>query len=127
MMILKKQNWWIYLILNIVTGGLYSLSLARKLNLYDSDAWYSDYKNWMLGVFMFFFPIFIMFGIFVIQMNCKVAATLNVPGREIYNLPYSWILCVVVPIIGWALLIVMYIYITIWSSIMIYKNDLTNK
>ena len=66
---------------------------------------------------MFIFPVIIMFIIFVIQINCKLAFRLSVAGDKIYNLPYSWILCIVVPIIGWALLIVMYLYIIIWSNI----------
>lgn len=126
MNLLKKQNWWLYLILTVLTGGLFSLYIARKLNLYDEDAWYNDYKNWMIGVFLFILPIIVMFVIFIIQMNCKVAQTLNVPGSEIYSLPYSWILCVVVPVIGWTLLLVMYIYIIIWSSVMISKGNIEN-
>lgn len=120
---LQSKNWWLYLIFSIVSGGLFSLYIAYQLDLYDEDAWYSNYKNWVIGVYLFIFPIFIMFVIFVIQMNCKVAATLHVPGSTIYNQPYSWILCIVVPVVGWALFLVMYIYIILWSSIMIYRNN----
>lgn len=115
-----------YMILTILTGGLFTLYIAHQANLYDEDAWYSDYKNWMLGVFLFCVPILPMLIIFVIQINCKVAATLHVPGSEIYNLPYSWILCVIIPIIGWALLLVMYIYIVIWSNVKRIQNKYQN-
>lgn len=116
----------IYLILTILTGGIFTLYIAYQLNLYDEDAWYSDYKKWMLGVFLFIIPILPMFIIFVIQINCKVAAHLNVPGSEIYNLPYSWILCVIVPVIGWSLFLVMYIYVVIWSNVKRIQNKYQN-
>ncbi|MEI3499581.1 MAG: hypothetical protein V8Q71_03730 [Bacilli bacterium] len=38
-------------------------------------------------------------------------------------MPYSWILCLVVPIVGWTLLIVMLIYIYVWPIVMIYKGE----
>lgn len=124
MKVLQSKNWWLYLILSIITGGIFSLYVAHKLELYDEDAWYSNYKNWVLGVYLCIFPVVIMFIIFVIQINCKVASTLYVPGSNIYNQPYSWILCIVVPVVGWTLLLVMYVYIIIWSSVMIYHDKL---
>ena len=45
------------------------------------------------------------------KLNKKIEETakkLNVPGDEIYMTPYSWILCIIIPIIGWILLLVMY-------------------
>ena len=114
---LENKKWFLYFILSILTCGIFSLYTAHKLDLYDENAWYSNYKNWVIGVYMFIFPVIIMFIIFVIQINCKLAFRLSVAGDKIYNLPYSWILCIVVPIIGWALLIVMYLYIIIWSNI----------
>ena len=123
MNLLKKRNWWIYLLLTIITLGLYNLVLANHLDVYEEEAWYQDWRYWFFGGLCFVFPIIIMSLIFVIQITCQVASRLNVPGSDIYNIPYSWILCIIVPIIGWSLIIVMLLYILLWIVVMLAKGE----
>ena len=47
---------------------------------------------------------------------------LNVPGCEIYATPYSWILCLIVPVLGWILLAVMLIYLNVWIVSYLYQG-----
>ncbi len=125
----KKENWWLCLFLNLITGGIFYLFLAKYLNLYDKDAWYMNKWYWILAFVCLVFPIFIMFTIFVIEMNCKVASTLKVSGDNIYNISYTWIIMIIIPFIGWALFIVMYLYVFIMPIIKIkqgYALELIN-
>ncbi|MDD3453066.1 MAG: hypothetical protein PHN42_02150 [Bacilli bacterium] len=119
MSLLKKENWFICFILMIISQGTFIFVLAYLMRLYDKKAWYYNYKYWMLGIMCLFFPALIMLIIFMIQMTCKVAASLDVPGKELYNTPYTWIVCLIVPIVGWVLFIVMLLYIIIWPFIML--------
>ena len=64
-----------------------------------------------------------MIYVFYIQILCEVAYKLNVPGKEIFLTPYSWIICLIVPIIGWILLIVMFLYLEIWTIVMLYRGS----
>ena len=119
MSIIKQKNWFISLIFMITVPYLYILLLAYMLDLYDENAWYSKWQYWALGSICLIFPALIMFVIFELQMLVKIAHKLSVPGDEIYNTPYSWIICLIVPVIGWILLSVMIIYLCIWIAIMI--------
>lgn len=116
---LKKKNWFIILLLNILTLGLFNFVLAFKLNLYDEEAWYNKWQYWFCASLCLIFPVFIMFIVFLIQMTAKVANKLKVDGDSIYNSPYSWILCIIVPFVGWALLFTMFIYLLVFISISI--------
>ena len=116
---IKKENWWFYLLLNVVTFGLFYLVLAKSLNCFNKDAWYMKWQYWVFGSLCLIFPVFLMLMVFVIQMNCAVAAKLNVSGSNIYNAPYSWIICFIVPVFGWTLLIIMYLYVFIFPIIKI--------
>ncbi len=111
---LKKENAIIYLFLNILTFGLYTFYIAYKLELYDKDAWYSRWYYWALSFILGIIPGLVMFLVFSIKMGCLVSEKLNVPGKEIYTLPYSWIICLIVPILGWTLFVILYIYVHIW-------------
>ena len=53
----------------------------------------------------------------------EVAKKLNVPGSQIYALPYAWIICIIVPVVGWVLLIVMFIYLLVWPVVMLYRGE----
>jgi hypothetical protein len=64
-----------------------------------------------------------MLMIFLIQINCAVAAKLNVSGEKIYNTPYTWIVLFIIPVIGWALLIIMSLYIYIWPNIKLAQKE----
>lgn len=109
--LLKRENWWLCLILNILTGGIFYIILAKMMNLFDKDAWYMNKWYWIFGTLCLIFPVFIMLIVFMIQMNAKVAANLGLSGSNIYNTPYTWILFIIIPVIGWVLNIVMYLYI----------------
>lgn len=123
MSLLKKQNWCICLILQIITCGLFTFVLAYHLKVYNEDAWYQNWRYWFFAGLCFVAPIVVVALVFTVQITCEVAAKLNVPGKEIYNTPYSWIVCIIVPVIGWVLLIVMHIYIILWSIVMLAKGS----
>lgn len=110
----KKENAVIYLILNILTFGLYTFYIAYKLDLYDKDAWYSRWYYWVLGFMFGIIPGLVMLLVFSIKMGCLVSEKLNVPGKEIYSFPYPWIVCLIVPILGWTLFVILYVYVHIW-------------
>lgn len=114
MKILKKENWWIWLSLMFFSGGSDIFSLGALLDCYDKNSWYANGKNWLLGFLCFIFPGLIMIIIFHIQILCLTAAKLDVKGKEIYLSPYIWLLCIIVPILGWILAIVMFIYLHIY-------------
>lgn len=126
MKILKKENWWVWLLLLIFTNGTSNLLLGALLDVYDKNAWYAKWENWLIGFICFIFPVFIMATIFIIQITTQVAAKCNVPGSELYLSPYIWLLLIIIPILGWILLSVMLIYITIWPVIMIRRGELEN-
>ena len=92
------------------------------MNLYDKDAWYMNKWYWIFGGVCLIFPIFVMLIVFSIQMNAKVATNLKVSGSSIYNTPYTWIVFVIVPVIGWIFLLVMLIYIIILPNIKLAKG-----
>lgn len=165
MNLLKKENWWVWLILAFLSGGTSILVLGALLNVYHKDTWYYRWvkkapKIVIIG-FAFLFgiatlastfvlpyvsisslemldPTFasvasillflylvieITIVIFQIQIACEVNAKLKTPGNEIYLSPYIWILGLVIPIIGWILLIVMILYLQIWYLVMLYRGE----
>lgn len=123
MVFLKKENWVLSLIMTILSEGLFSIVLGYFLKVFKKDAWYTKWQYWLIGALSLLFPVFIMLMIFTIQISCEVAKKLNVPGAKIYTSVYAWILCLIVPIVGWALLIVMTVYIMIWPVVMIYRGE----
>ncbi len=123
MKILKQENWWIWLLLFIFSSGTSTLVLGALLDVYDKNAWYAKWYYWLIAFLCLFFPLIIMIYVFYIQILCEVAYKLNVPGKEIFLTPYSWIICLIVPIIGWILLIVMFLYLEIWTIVMLYRGS----
>lgn len=121
--LLKKENWGICLFLNIVTGGLFYFVLAYFMECYSKEAWYAKWQYWVFGTLCLIFPAFIMLMVFAIQINCAVAAKLNVPGEKIYNTPYTWIVLFIIPVLGWTLLIIMSIYLYIWPNVNLAKGN----
>ncbi len=119
---LKKNNWWLCLIINILTCGIFYIVLAKFMNLFDKDAWYMNKWYWIFGTLCLIFPAFLMLIIFSIQMNCKVANALDVSGSNIYNIPYTWILLIIVPILGWVLLIILLLYILIMPNVKLFQG-----
>ncbi len=119
----KKNNWWLCLFLNVISFGLFYIVLANYLNLFDKDAWYMNKWYWIFGLLCLVFPAFIMLIVFSIQMNCKISAKFEISGSTIYNIPYSWILFIIIPIIGWVLFIIMYLYLFVMFHIKLYKGE----
>ena len=114
---LKKKNWFIVLILNVLTLGLFNFALAFKLDLYKEDEWYNKWQYWFFASLCLIIPVFVLLIIFLIEMIVRIAVKLKVDGENIYASPYSWIICVIVPVIGWALLITMLLYIMIFTVV----------
>lgn len=123
MKILKQENWWIWLLLFFFSGGTSTIVLGALLDVYDKNAWYAKWYYWVLGFVCFIFPFYIMMTVFMITITTKVSAKLDVPGSELYLSPYVWILCLIIPFIGWTLLFIMYLYITIWNIVMLYRGS----
>lgn len=109
--LLKKENWIINLVMCIFTLGGYIVIPASLLNLYEKDEWYSNLKYWICGLIMLVFPIIIMLFVLAIQMTVKVAKLCKIDGENIYGNVYVWIILLIIPIIGWILFIVIYIYL----------------
>ncbi len=123
MSLLKKENWIVDLLLMIITQGYFHLILAYYLKVYQKNAWYMKWQYWAGAALACVFPLALMSVVFVVQISCSVCDKLNVPGREIYMNPYAWILCLIVPIIGWSILIVMLIHIIFYPIVMIYRGE----
>lgn len=121
---LKKENWFIYFIMMIFTFGGYIIIPASQLRLFQKDKWYSNYKYWLFGALALFLPVFIMLVVLVIEMTTEVALKLKVDGSDIYGNPYIWIGLLIVPVIGWVLFLVMYIYLHFYIVINIKKGVL---
>jgi hypothetical protein len=113
MTLLKKENWFVWVILSIITQGASTFALAAIMEVFDKDAWYAKWQYWVIGVLMLFAPALIMILIFSTEILCKTAEKLEVSGKEIYASPYIWILLFVIPVFGWILLLVMYFYLEI--------------
>lgn len=122
MKILKKENWWVWLLLTIFSSGTSTIVLGALLDVYDKNAWYAKWKNWLIGALCLFFPAVIMGYIFIIEITCKTACKLGVKGSEYYLSPYVWLLLLIIPIIGWSLLIVILIYLEIWTIVALYNG-----
>lgn len=123
MSLLKRENWFVYCIVTFFTSGLYTFALAYDLGLYEKGAWYTKWYNWVLGVILFIYPAILMFLILQIKLQIEVCKKLNVKGSCVYGLPYTWILCLIVPILGWSIFLVMLLHITYYPAVMIHKGE----
>lgn len=167
MKLLEKENWWIWLILAILSGGSSVLVLGVLLDVYDEEAWYArpfkkmskgigiallialavvallpslifsftftadipivhSFNVLIIALFLFYIILAGLIMVFQIQILVQVNAKLGTPGSEIYLSPYIWILGLIIPIIGWILLVVMYLYLQIWYLVMLYRGSETN-
>jgi len=122
MKILKKENWWIWLLLLLFSSGSSTIVLGALLDVYDKDAWYANKWNWIIAALCLLFPLMIMIIVFNLQITCQAAAKLGVKGSEYYLSPYVWLLLLIVPIIGWTLLIVLILYLEIWTLLALYQG-----
>lgn len=123
MNLLKKENWWVWLLLMLTAGSIGTIVLGALLDVYDKNAWYAKWKNWVIGLVLFIFPAMIMLTIFSIQISVLVAMKLNVQGKEIYGTPYIWILCIIVPIIGWLSMGAMMLWINVNILVSLYNGE----
>lgn len=123
MKILKKENWWVWLLLTLFSQGSSTLVLGALLDVYNKEAWYAKWQYWAIAVLCFLFPASIMLGVFSVEILCLTAAKLDVPGKEIYLSPYIWIIGVIIPIIGWACLTAGLIYLEIYTLVALYKGN----
>lgn len=124
MSLIKKENWWIWLLLFLFTFGTENIVLASILNLYKKDAWYTKWYYWVIASLCLLFPFFIMILVFEIESTVLVSKRLNISGSEIYGTPYTWILCLIVPVIGWALFFILFFYLNIEILIQLKKGIL---
>ncbi len=122
MNILKRENWWIWLIASLLGNNVTPLILGAIMKLYKKNAWYANWRNWVIGAVCFIFPAIIMIYVFMIQMTCLVAAKLEVKGSEYYLSPYIWIILLIIPIVGWLAMVVLYLYLTIATIVALYKG-----
>ena len=123
MSLLQKKNWPIIILLGIVTNFIFIFLVAYMLDLYDKKAWYMKWQYWVIAGLCLFFPVLLLAVVLEIHMLCKVASKLNIPGSEIYYTPYTWILCIIVPVVGWIMLLVMFIYLNTWIIIKLCKGE----
>lgn len=113
-MILKRENWLWCLFLDVITLGLFTFYIAKVLDVYDENEWYSNISYWIIGFLFGIIPAIVMFILFFIQIGCKTSQKLSVPFDNYYTYPYIWLLLFIVPIVGWALFIVLFIYVHFW-------------
>lgn len=112
MNLLKKENWWVWLILLLFSSGASQIVLGAILELFDKNAWYTKWYIWVIGLILVI-PFCVMVYAFYIEITCKTAAKLNVKGSEYYLSPYIWIILLIIPIIGWIAFVILYLYINI--------------
>ena len=121
MNILKKENWWIWLLLFLFSGGASTIVLGALLNLYNKNEWYAKLKFWITGLILII-PFSIMVTVFNLEITSKTAAKLEVKGSEYYLSPYIWIILLIIPVIGWILFVLLILYLNINILINLYKG-----
>lgn len=110
--ILKKENWWIWLLLLIFSGGSSTIVLGALLNVFDKNTWYCKWYIWVIG-FVLVLPFAVMLYTFQISLIAKTAAKLDVKGKDYYLSPYVWIILIIIPFIGWIIFGILYFYLII--------------
>ena len=122
MEILKRENWWIWLIITLVGQEVAPLVIGALVGVYDKNAWYAKWYYWVIGLICLIFPAIVMFMVFIIQITALTAYKLEVPGSELYLSPYIWLLCFIIPIIGWICLSVLLLYLPIMIIVKLYQG-----
>lgn len=112
MKLLKKDAWWIWLILFIFSEATSTLVLGALLDVYEKDTWYTKWYIWVLSL-IFIVPFVVVYYAFDIEITSKTAAKLGVKGSEYYLSPYVWIILIIIPFIGWILFGILYFYLSI--------------
>ena len=121
MKILKKENWWVWLLLFIFSEATSTVVLGALLDVYNKKAWYAKWKNWLIGLILIL-PFLVMVTAFNIQILCESAAKLDVKGKDYYLSPYIWIILLIIPFIGWFLLAALFLYLNIAIIVNLYKG-----
>lgn len=122
MNLLKKENWWIWLLLFLFSEGTSTIVLGAMLDVFDKKAWYAKWYIWLIGVILIL-PISFMIVIFNIQISCLVAAKLDVKGQEYYLSPYVWIILLIIPILGWIVFVGLILYLTIATLVKLHNGN----
>ena len=122
MKLLKKENWWIWLILFIFSDATSTIVLGALLDVFDKKAWYAKWYIWVIGLILIV-PISVMIVIFNIQITSKTAAKLGVKGSEYYLSPYIWIILLIIPILGWLGFVALILYLNIAILVKLYKGN----
>lgn len=112
MKILKRENWWIWLLLLLFSQGSSTFVLGALLDVYDKNAWYTKWYIWVIG-FVFIIPFGVMVTVFTLEILTKTAAKLGVKGSEYYLSPYIWIILIIIPFIGWIVFAILTLYLEI--------------
>ena len=121
MKLLKKENWWIWLLLFLFSEGTSTVVLGAILDVFDKNAWYAKLKYWIIGLILII-PFSVMILVFSIEILSKTAAKLEVKGSEYYLSPYIWIILLVIPFIGWIAFIALILYLNIAILVNLYKG-----
>lgn len=112
MNLLKRENWWVWLLLFLFSEGTSVILLGALFNVFDKNAWYTKWHIWLIG-FILIIPFFVMIMAFYIDILTKCAAKLDINGSDYYLSPYVWIILVIIPIIGWVIFIALILYLNI--------------
>lgn len=121
MNILKRENWWIWLLLLLFSGGSSTIVLGALLDTFNKKAWYTKWYIWVLGL-IFIFPFSIMTVVLNIDITTQTAAKLELKGSDYYLSPYIWIILIIIPIIGWMIFVILYLYINIGILVQLYRG-----
>lgn len=122
MKLLKRKYSILWFVLSIITFNISNLFLGSLLDVYKEDAWYTKWYYWVLGVFFGIIPALVMLGILILQINVKIAMKFNVAGENIYGYPYVWIGCLIIPVLGWTIFIILALYIYVWIMIGLFSG-----
>lgn len=122
MFLLKKEKWWIWLLLFIFSGATSTIVLGALLNVYDKKAWYTKWYIWVIGLVLII-PFSIIAMIFNLQITSNTAAKLEVKGSEYYLSPYIWIILLIIPVIGWIAFVVLILYLNIAILVNLHKGN----
>ena len=119
MKLLKKENWWVWLLVLLFGGGTGIIALGALLDTLKKDSWYTKWWIWVLGILAFnMAPI-----VFCLQITSLVAAKLDVKGKEYYLSPYIWIIMLIIPILGWVAFVGLVLYLNIAILVNLYKGN----
>lgn len=122
MKLLKKENWWIWLLLFLFSGGTSHIVLGALLDVYDKNAWYAKLKNWLISMIPLFIPFSIMVPVFIISITCNVAYKLKLGGSDYYMSPYVWLFLIIIPFLGWLIFIILLLYINVGILVKLYNG-----